>query len=70
MDGEDACMLMRDGANAPQHCARRNSATVARAAAVEEAGRYVIVEGGGGARFEVLFCASADALYVLRTCST
>ena len=44
MDGEDTCMLLRDGANAPQHCARRHSATVARAAAVvEEAGRHVIV---------------------------
>ena len=43
MDGEDTCMLLRDGANAPQHCAKRHSATVARAAAAEEADRHVIV---------------------------
>lgn len=45
MDGEDTCMLglLCDGANAPQYCARRHSATVARAAAVEEADRHVIV---------------------------
>ena len=44
MDGEDTCMLLRDGANAPQNCTMRHSATVARAAAaVEEADRHVIV---------------------------